>query len=78
MKENSQHIIGKEEELKTLIEDLKKAKEGTSSEEINSSMQKLITVQHQISQEIYSKVGEQQQAEPNPEQPEQEHPENAV
>lgn len=59
MEENAQHIIGKEEELKTLLENLKKIKETGTAEDINSSIDKLVAVQHQISQEIYSKVGQE-------------------
>lgn len=66
LEEHPEQLAGRDEEVKGLIETLREAREGSSLEEIESAIDALTAVQHEIAQEIYNNVQQEQAASEEP------------
>lgn len=53
---NPEQLVGREEEMQALVETLREAREGNSLEEIESAIEAMTALQHEIAQQIYSNV----------------------
>jgi len=62
IEENPEQLLGREDEVKTLLDSLKEAKDGASLENLEASLAALIAVQHEIAEELYKQAQEQQAA----------------
>jgi molecular chaperone DnaK len=61
MKEHPEQLAGREEEVSVLVEQLKDVMDSNSVEEITAAIDGLVTVQHEIAQELYNKVQQEEQ-----------------
>jgi molecular chaperone DnaK len=62
LEENPEQLLGREEEIKVLVEKVRELKEGASLEELESSLEALMAVQHEIAEQLYKTAQEQQAA----------------
>jgi len=66
MVEYPEQLLGRDEELKSLIGKLHEAKETSSADEIESAIDALVAVQHQIAEELYNQVQPQDESQGTP------------
>jgi molecular chaperone DnaK len=64
MEENPEQLLGRDEEVKTLIENLSAVKESGTFEEIEAAVEALVAIQHEIAQELYANAQPQQDVPP--------------
>jgi molecular chaperone DnaK len=62
LEENPEQLLGREEEIKVLVENVRELKESASLEELESSLEALMAVQHEIAEQLYKNAQEQQAA----------------
>lgn len=51
-------LLGREEELKDLVEKIREVKEGTSLEDLETAVNALVAVQHEIAEQLYAKAAD--------------------
>lgn len=60
IEESPDQLLGREEALTELLTSLKEVKESGSLDEIEAAIEAVVAVQHEIAQELYQNVGEQE------------------
>ena len=58
LEESPEQLLGKEDEIKELLEKLKEAKEGSSLEEIETHLNAITTLQHEIAEQLYQNAAD--------------------
>ena len=61
LEETPEQLLGRDEEIKSLLERVREAKDSSSLEEIEGAIDALMAIQHEIAQELYANAAEQQQ-----------------
>lgn len=64
MAETPEQLMGRDTEAKSALERLKEARKGSSLEELQSALDALVSLQHEIGQELYNKVQAEAKSEP--------------
>ena len=72
MQEHPDQLLGREEEMRELLDKLREVRDTDSAEDIEAVIQEITTLQHEIAQEIYNNVQSQEEAPESAEAPQSE------